>query len=448
MDNSLSAMFAAQAGLSTTSHNIANADVAGYSRQTNLLGARRPLMFSHGAIGQGVDVLSVRRAHDGFLLKSLRSQTARQSSYEAMDSGLYEVENILGSVDNDHLGEAINGFFLSWHELATPPVDPALKALVVQKAQSLVTDMHTTANSLDDLSRNIDAQVTEEIARMNRLLRQVGEMNGQIMAAETGGQPANDLRDQRDQLVNEISRIAAVTVEERDDGSVDLILNGRTVVTRSSVQEFSTTLSETENGYRIGVVTSGNLWNVELPEGSLQGLLSSRDEVVDDVRGKLDELARTIISSVNDLHVQGQTGSSNGLLFFTGDNLHNIEINPMLVDDPSLVATSRSGEEGDADVAHEIAALADSVVPGTGLTIGDAYRGVVTHVASRRASFEFLVENQQASVQAVEAKIASVSGVNIDEEAANMVRYQNTYNAAARVISTVQEMFDSLINMI
>ena len=283
---------------------------------------------------------------------------------------------------------------------------------------------------------------------MNRLLQQVGEMNGQIMAAETGGQPANDLRDQRDQLVNEISRIAAVTVEERDDGSVDLILNGRTVVTRSSVQEFSTTLTETDSGYRIGVVTSGNLWNVELPEGSLQGLLSSRDEVVDDVRGKLDELARTIISSVNDLHVQGQTGSSNGLLFFTGDNLHNIEINPMLVDDPSLVATSRSGEEGDADVAHEIAALADSVVPGTGLTIGDAYRGVVTNVASRRASFEFLVENQQASVQAVEAKIASVSGVNIDEEAANMVRYQNTYNAAARVISTVQEMFDSLINMI
>ena len=296
MDNSLSAMYAAQAGLSTTSHNIANADVRGYSRQTNLLGARRPLMFSHGAIGQGVDVLSVRRAHDGFLLKSLRSQTARQASYESMDSGLYEVENILGSVQNDHLGEAINSFFLSWHELATPPVDPALKALVVQKAQSLVTDMHTTAGSLDDLARNIGAQVEEEIDRMNRLLQQVGEMNGQIMAAETGGQPANDLRDQRDQLVNEISRIAAVAVEERDDGSVDLILNGRTVVTRSSVQEFTTNLSETENGYRIEVVTDGNYHHVELPEGSLQGLLSSRDQVVDDVRGRLDELAQTIIS--------------------------------------------------------------------------------------------------------------------------------------------------------
>ena len=112
------------------------------------------------------------------------------------------------------------------------------------------------------------------------------------------------------------------------------------------------------------------------------------------------------------------------------------------------MATSRSGEAGDADIAQEIAALADSVVPGTSLTIGDAYRGVVTNVASRRSSFEFLVENQQASVQAVEAKIASVTGVSIDEEAANMVRYQNTYNAAARVISTVQEMFDSLINMI
>ncbi len=108
MDTSLSAMYAAQAGLSTTSHNIANAGVAGYTRQLNVLAARRPLMLSIGAIGQGVDVVTVRRTQDNFLLNTLRGQVAKGAQYGAMDSALYEIEHILGSIDNDHLGNALN----------------------------------------------------------------------------------------------------------------------------------------------------------------------------------------------------------------------------------------------------------------------------------------------------------------------------------------------------
>jgi flagellar hook-associated protein 1 FlgK len=449
MDNSLSAMFAAQAGLTTTSHNIANADVAGYSRQMNVLAARQPISFSFGAIGQGVDVVTIRRAQDNFLLNTLRSQVAKGAQYEAMDSALYEIENILGSIDNDHLGEALNSFFSAWHELGTAPTVDSLKELVVTRAESLVNDMHAISNSLDDLERNIDARVEEEIGQLNSLLVQVGDLNGQIMAAEIGGQPANDLRDQRDLLITSISEIAAVTVQERDDGSLDVILNGRTMVTRSSVQQLTTRLTADPSGeYRVEVITDGNYREVELPEGTLRGLLESRDLVVGDARNQLDGVAELLIDAVNELHVQGQTGTSSGLLFFTGDSLHTIGVNPMLSEDSSLVATSRSGEAGDSDIAQAIAALADSAPAGHDRSIGESYRGVVTGVASERAGFEFLVDNQQASIQAVEAKLASVSGVSLDEEAANMVRYQNTYNAAAKVISTVQEMFDSLIHMI
>ncbi|MBD3221720.1 flagellar hook-associated protein FlgK [bacterium] len=448
MDNSLSAMFAAQAGLATTSHNIANADVEGYSRQMNMVEARRPLMFSFGAIGQGVDVATVRRAQDSFLLNTLRAQVAKGAQYGAMDSALYEIENILGSVDNDHLGEALNNFFGAWHELGTAPTVESLKELVVTRGQSLVNDMQSISSSLDDLEDNVDQRIEEEIERLNTLLRQVGDLNSQIMSAEIGGQPANDLRDQRDLLLTDISEIAAVTVAEREDGSLDVILNGRTMVTRSSVQEFTTRLQDTDAGYRIEVVTDGHYHDVQLPEGTLSGLLQSRDEVVGETREKLDEVASLLIGAVNDLHVQGQTGTSTGLLFFTGDSLHTIEVNPMLVENSALVATSRSGEAGDSDIAQAIAALSDSAVPGSNMTVNESYRSVVIDVASQRSGYEFLVDNQTASIQAVEAKIASVTGVSLDEEAASMVRYQNTYNAAARVIATVQEMFDSLINMV
>ena len=112
------------------------------------------------------------------------------------------------------------------------------------------------------------------------------------------------------------------------------------------------------------------------------------------------------------------------------------------------MATSRSGEAGDADIAQAIAALADSSATGNGMTISDRYRGVLIDLASKRHSYEFLMDNQARGVAAVESKIASVTGVSLDEEAANMVRYQNTYSAAAKMISTVQSMFDSLISMI
>jgi len=128
--------------------------------------------------------------------------------------------------------------------------------------------------------------------------------------------------------------------------------------------------------------------------------------------------------------------------------MHTIAVNNALVERPELVATSRSGEAGDADIAQAIAALADSSVTGNGMSISDRYRGVLIDLASKRHSYEFLMDNQERGVAAVESKIASVTGVSLDEEAANMVRYQNTYSAAAKMISTVQSMFDSLISMI
>jgi len=263
MDNSMSAMFAAQAGMATTAHNIGNADTPGYTRQTMLLAARRPLAFAFGSIGQGVDVVTIRRAQDTFLLSTLRNQQAKLAAYTSTDSALYEIEHILGSIDNDHLGNALNEFFGAWSDLATPPMDSALKQQVVSKALSLVTDFNAISASLDDLERSIEAQVQEEIVALNGLLQQVGDLNGQIMAAELGGQPANDLRDQRDLLVNQMSEIAAVTVSERSDGSIDVILNGRTMVARGDYQQFTTTYRETSEGYRMVVVTEGTFAEVQ-----------------------------------------------------------------------------------------------------------------------------------------------------------------------------------------
>ncbi len=205
MDSSLSALFAAQAGLATTGHNIANANTPGYSRQNVLFAARRPDILPYGALGRGVEVQGIRRIQDEFLQNNLRIQKSRQESYSAVDSALYEVEAILGSVDNDHLGNALNNFFDSWNALSQPPINTTLKQDVVSSAVSLVTDFHSINDSLDDLEANIEINIQSEIENLNRLMQGVSDMNGQIMSAESNGQPANDLRDQRDLLITQIS---------------------------------------------------------------------------------------------------------------------------------------------------------------------------------------------------------------------------------------------------
>lgn len=449
MDTSLSALFAAQAGLATTGHNIANANTPGYSRQTVLFAARRPDMTSVGAIGRGVDVQGIRRIQDEFLLNNLRSQTARGESYGSVDSALSEVESILGSIDNDHLGDALSDFFGAWNSLSQPPISPSMKTNVVTRSVSLVAEFHSIDQSLAALETNIESSIQLEIGNLNRLLTQIADMNRQIMTSEAGGEPANDLRDQRDLLITQVSAIAEVSVHERDDGTKDIILAGRTMVARDSVTLFDSTYESTAEGYRMTIVTGGTRNEVRLSTGKLEGLLTSRDVHLRDVREKLDGVARKLIDEVNALHTQGRTAISSGLQFFTGDNIHTIGLNQAISGNNQLVAAGRTTAPGDNDIALAIANLGN-VSSGTSgpLTVNDVYRDLLTDVASNRSTFEFMVNNQQNVVASLESKLASVAGVSLDEEGAAMVRYQNSYNAAAKVISTVQELYDSLLNMV
>ncbi len=449
MDTSLSALFAAQAGLATTGHNIANANTPGYSRQLVQFAARRPDMTAVGAIGRGVEVEGVRRIQDEFILNNLRSQTARGESYAAVDSALSEVESILGSIDNDHLGDALTRFFGAWNALAQPTITDSLKENVVTSAVSLVTDLHSIDESLTALETNIESSIQLEIGNLNRLLTQVADLNRQIMSAEAGGQEANDLRDQRDLLITQVSSIAEVSTYEREDGTKDVILAGRTMVARDSVTLFESAYEKSADGYRMTIVTNGSKQAVRLSLGKLEGLMTSRDVHITNVRAQLDGVARKLIEDVNALHTQGRTLSGSGLQFFTGDNMHTIGVNQELMDNSGLVAIGRTTAPGDNELALAIANLGN-VSSGIGGddTVNDVYRSLLTELASNRSTYEFMVVNQQDVVVALESKLASIAGVSLDKEGAAMVRYQNSYNAAAKIVATVQEMYDTLMNMV
>ena len=449
MDNSLSALLAAQAGLATSGHNIANAHTPGFTRQDVIFGTRRPEIMAYGAIGRGVEVMGVRRIQDEFLLGNLRAQTSRLHSYAAVDSALYDVEGILGSVDNDHLGNALNNFFDAWNDLSQPPFSDSLKLNVVSQAETLVADFQAIDEALGRLESDLEIRIQAEVENLNRLLTDIGELNRQVMAAETNGHPANDLRDQRDLKITQLAELAEVSVLEREDGSKDIILAGRTMVARDRVTLFEGIYRPGTDGYTFAVVTEGNQQDVALSPGMLEGLLAARDVHVRSVREQLDAVARQLITEVNDLHTAGLTYGGRGVMFFTGDSMHNIGVNQAILDNENLVATGTTGSSADNDIALAIADLGRNSTNGPDRkSVNESYRSVVMDVAGSLGSFEFMVENQQSVVASLNARMASVSGVSLDEEGANLVRYQNSYNAAAKVIATVQEMYDTLLNMV
>ncbi len=447
----LSGMFAAGTSLQTTGHNIANANTIGYSRQRTLTGTQRGQSLTYGVLGTGTMVLDVRRMTDEFLTGRLRAQDARLTQFDTVDMALGDVEAIFGSVENNHLGTAMSDFFNAWSALATPPVTMTLQEHVADSADRLAADFRTMSASLDELSRDLDTRLENGVDRLNALLSNVADLNRLIVMTESSSTSANDLRDQRNLVLDEIAQLTQSEAIEREDGTVDVLIGGRTVVTREHVQALTISRDDGDGSSagsaRVTTVAGG--YDVEMGEGSLRGLIEARDEQVLHARERLDKVAGELIARVNELHAQGQTPGGSGVLFFTGDSAANIALNPALRLDPTLVAASRSGLEGDTDLAQAIAALGQSgasVVDGQSLP--EMFNSLILDLASRSAASGDRVSSQAQLVESLGTRLDSIRGVSLDEEAANLALFQNAYEANAKVIAMVQDMFDTILTMV
>jgi len=445
LDIGLSGLFSAGAAMQTSSHNIANVNTQGYTRQGVSTGTRLALNTSYGMLGGGADVLGVRRLTDQFLVGRLRDQSSQLARYDQADVALQEVEALMGTPAENHLGTTLDAFFSAWSELASPPVTTALREDVLNKGKLLAGDLSTTAAGLDQLAVEMDEQIEASVTTLNSLLQGVADLNRQILLAEGPGQTANDLRDQREYLLCQISDLAKVDVAERSDGTVDIILSGRSVVVRGEVQQLE--LSRDQDGHT-RISTGNKHYPFDLGDGRIAGLIEARDEKVLGAREGLDKVAEELIRRLNSIHVEGQTAGGGGLLFFTGTDAATIAVNQELVDDPELVALSRSGLSGDTDVAREIAGLGlEDPVDGEE-TLPAVFGSLITQIASDAAATRLQLESQTQVVDALNTRLDAVRGVSLDEEAADMARYQNAYAASAKVVAAAQTLFSTVLEML
>jgi len=566
-----SALITTQGSLSTTSHNISNVNTEGYSRQRVEQGTRLPNFDGGQYFGSGVEVSSVERIFNSFLADQVRTFTSQEQQLDTFSSFASQVDDLLGSPELS-LSTGLQGFFDAVQNVADDPTSISARQVMLTEADTLSQRFNTLDTQLDSYNDQVNLNLDSAVKEVNLLSKGIADLNQVIIEASAGGNGApNDLLDQRDQLINELSALVSVTIINQDNGAQNVFIgSGQALVIGQSSVDLSIVvdpadITRSEVGYGPGAINI----SAQLTGGSIGGLLTVRQEVIDPARAEIDALAAGMVTTVNAQHTVGLTLSGNaGGNFFeptgtpapdagnirlalvdprdiavafpitTTTTISNtgtaqLEVNavdgtdplfdPLLALDttntPSLtfsyddvaktytvdyagdtatisydpatdsgmtidlsalgaphtdflggtkppLTITLSGVPGDTDsfaltnstsggfnsVGDNRNALAlaelqvTKVLNGGTQSFGDSYGILVANVATRTHQADVGQKTQQGLLDQTNLRYDSVSGVNLDEEAANLIKFQQAYQAASQIITVSNTVFNSLIN--
>lgn len=441
---------AAQIGQDVTGHNIANAGTPGYSVQSANFQAAIPLttpdQFSDGqlgTIGSGVVVGSITRSRDQYLDQQVWDATGQKSNQSAQSTALSQIENAFGEPSDTGINASLGNFFQSFTNLVNNPEDTGVRATVVQAGGTLAQVFQQTQSALTAQGQQLTLQQSDDMASLNSYGQQIAKMNQTIRASQAQGLNANDLMDQRGALIDKISNLANVTATNNTDGTVSVSIGSSQLV--FGTDSFSLSLTGPDSLTARGDLTSGELAGLGAAQADLTGYQTD-----------LNNVAASVISAVNTVHQNGAgLDGTTGLDFFTGTDANSIAVNPDLISDPSKIAAAAippSGgapPAGDASNATAIAAVENTKFmsgPLTGQTLQGFYQQRITNLGAQTASANTALGSATANASQLSSQRDSISGVSTDTEMVNMMKYQQSYAASARVVQTMNSMLDTLIN--
>ena len=463
------ALQAQQAAIETAANNIANANVPGYSRQVVHLQPNTPLYTPVGAVGTGVLVQDISRVRDTMLDTNFRTQTSTAGGYTTQSGILNSIGQIFGEPSDTGLANTLSQFYSSWSDLANNPNSSAAQSVVQQRGAAVATTLNQFSTNLAQLASNTLDSTTQQVNQINQYTSQIASINKQIVAAESNGTTANDLRDMRDNAIDALSKIVPVRVIDHDNGSDTIYVAGATVVDGSDSKNFN--LQGTSGSLVLQL--SGRNFATQSPGGSLGANLDALNKDIPNAKSQLDTLAAGIVKSVNAIHATGWTaagdaaGGSNwdpstpptgsNVNFFDPTKLTagSISLSAQVASNASFIAAGDAqGATGNNNIANKIAALANDTTTMTkyGSTdttsVMEYYRDLVTRVgvATNDANTSSTVYSTLA--QQADTQRQSVSGVSTDQELISLTKNQQAYAAAAKVITTANSMSQTLLDMI
>ena len=447
LSTSLTALTSYQRALTTVGHNIANADVEGYSRQEVVFTTKPPSFAGSGWIGSGVEVSTVERRYDEFLAAQVRTSRTSSGEAEVYHNYTSQLDDLYADPELG-LDPVLQRYFNALNGVANDPSSIPAREVLLGEAEALTDRFHFLAQRGAEIADGVNRDIAGTVADINTLAKGIADLN-QVIVESGGmtGQPPNDLLDQRDQLISELSSLVRVTYYEQNDGAANVFIgNGQSLVVAGKAAKLSVGLNATEPVvyYSDGGATQDI--TAQLNGGALGGLLQFRSQVLDASMARLDVIADTLATAMNDQHRLGR--DLNGALggdFFTLGGAANIELN--LTDARQIAAASGTLPFNSADNGNALALAElqrDKAAFG-GTTVQGAYAQIVADIGSRTRTAELNATAQRGLLSQAEEAHSAVSGVNLDEEAAKLMHYQQAYQAAAQAIAIGQKLFETII---
>jgi flagellar hook-associated protein 1 FlgK len=438
-----------QLALNVYGNNIANVDTPGFSRKRPVFGEAEAVQIPLGRIGLGVDTRTLERMRDIYLDAAYRRENTAYARYESLDQCLSEVEMAFTEPSDTGLGDVLRDFWDAWQELANQPESATSRSYVVSRATSLCTTLGHMSSQLTRMRENIDSEVEGIVGDINSLARRIADLNGRIVESEVSGNEASDLRDKRDLLIDELSGLVEIQVFETDDGSASIRMGSETLVERKTVVSLGTSVRG-DNNVAVTDVTLGKSGRVvQVTGGRLGGLIYGRDVTVPGYLARLDEIARTVVEEVNNLHRTGfdANGSAGGDFFDPqGVTAASIAVLDAVRTDTNLIAASADGAAGNGRTALAVADLRLAGVFGNEGASSEEYYASL--IADLGIEAERAAENKEAEnllLSEVNTRRESVKGVSLDEEMTNLVASQHAYQAAVKLVTVIDDLMQTLM---
>lgn len=538
-NSGLSSLLASQTALSVTSNNIANVNTPGYTKQDIVLNVANSIQTGAGFIGTGVTVAGITRSYDQFIQAQLLNQQQSQGRSAAMDQTWGQVEQVVNEAQGMGISSSLTDYFNAWQNVASNPTDQSARIVLLQKANMLATTAQSMESSIKTTLDNTNASITDDVRQVNRIATDIAQLNDQIVQQEAGSntKSANDLRDQRQQKLNDLAKLVDFSSYEDNSGSVTVTVGMRTLVSGLQTNTLSSAKNTDGNQDLIldGINITGNI-----QKGDIGGLIASRDGVQSSALTGLRTLMASITQQVNNLHTQGfdLNGNAGGNFFnplqlttttnsaggsiaatitnpalltldeyritFAGGNysvLNNqtgaalvppvtglyvpgatislpgidvvitnavndgesFTVSPLtgvisnfgvaVTDSQKIAAAQTTGGPGnpmpgDNGMALQIAALTDTAQGSlNNTTFSGYYSGIVSTVGSQKQNSADSLTFDNNLMSTLNARRESASGVSLDEEAANLIRFQRSYEAGAKMISVADQLMQTLLNI-
>lgn len=456
-----------KAALTTTSHNIANANTEGFSRQSVEQTANAAVTWGKNQFGNGVTIKDVRRANDEYLNRRINVETRNHGLLEEKDLYLHQTEQVFNESTTDGMNAVATKFYNEFRKLSTDPHSEAMRASVRESSVQLSTEINRMSRDLKEVQKNIDARIEGYVREVNALSKEIRDLNIHIMREELAGNaPAPDLNDKRDLAMKKLSTLADVSISKDKNNQMVVTLAGHAAIVNGeqlSPLEVARSPADPSTGKaegRLDIVVkdpTSSKFTQFIKAGRLGGLLEVRDQDIARAQKQLDDMAYRLATEVNNIHAQGfGRDGLGGRNFFNPmasatDAAAQLKVSDEVVGNLNAIAAAKEPlAASDNRIAIAISGLANMKSEAGAAdqhTMLDQFNAMVGELAVKTGASQKSLSFQKDVLTQIENVREALVGVSLDEETANLIRFQHAYAANAKVMQVADETLKTVLGM-